>query len=231
MKILVTDDSRVMRQIVIRTLRQAGYDDHDIVEAEDGADALAKVSSENPDLVLSDWNMPNMSGIECLEALRSSGSAVPFGFVTSEGSAEMREKAANAGALFLIAKPFTEDIFRGVLCLFLLDLGLVAARRLRDLKRSGAFLVAFAILLPLANAAIAIGFAKLIGAGRGDALLLAVLCGSASYIAVPAAIRLVIPEANPSLYVTSALALTFPFNITIGIPLYYGVIAVLGGVS
>lgn len=128
-------------------------------------------------------------------------------------------------------RPFTEDIFRGVLCLFLLDLGLVAARRLRDLKRSGAFLVAFAILLPLANAAIAIGFARLVGAGRGDALLLAVLCGSASYIAVPAAVRLVIPEANPSLYVTSALALTFPFNITIGIPLYFGVIAVLWGAS
>ena len=111
-KILVADDSRVMRQIVIRTLRQAGYDDHDIVEAEDGADALAKVSSEKPDLVLSDWNMPNMTGIECLQALRASGSAVPFGFVTSEGSPEMREKAANAGALFLIAKPFTEDTFK-----------------------------------------------------------------------------------------------------------------------
>jgi two-component system chemotaxis response regulator CheY len=114
-KILVADDSRVMRQIVIRTLRQAGYDDHDIVEAEDGADALAKVSSEQPDLVLSDWNMPNMTGIECLEAMRSSGSTVPFGFVTSEGSAEMRQKAANAGALFLIAKPFNEDTFKDAL--------------------------------------------------------------------------------------------------------------------
>jgi len=110
-KILVADDSRVMRQIVIRTLRQAGYDDHDVVEAEDGADALAKVSSEQPDLVLSDWNMPNMTGIEFLQAMRASGCAVPFGFVTSEGSAEMREKAANAGALFLIAKPFTADTF------------------------------------------------------------------------------------------------------------------------
>lgn len=112
MKILVADDSRVMRQIVIRTLRQAGYDDHDIVEAEDGADALAKVGSEQPDLVLSDWNMPNMTGIECLQALRSSGQAVPFGFVTSEGSPEMREKAASAGAMFLIAKPFTEETFK-----------------------------------------------------------------------------------------------------------------------
>ena len=115
MKILVTDDSRVMRQIVIRTLRQAGYDDHDIVEAEDGRDAYEKVQAEKPDLVLSDWNMPNMTGIECLQALRSSGSVVPFGFVTSEGSPEMRAKAADAGALFLIAKPFNEDTFKEAL--------------------------------------------------------------------------------------------------------------------
>jgi two-component system, chemotaxis family, chemotaxis protein CheY len=114
-KILVTDDSRVMRQIVIRTLRQAGYDDHDIIQAEDGREALQLVGSEQPDLVLSDWNMPEMTGIECLEALRASGSQVPFGFVTSEGSPEMREKAANAGALFLIAKPFTEETFRDAL--------------------------------------------------------------------------------------------------------------------
>jgi two-component system chemotaxis response regulator CheY len=114
-KILVTDDSRVMRQIVIRTLRQAGYDDHEIIQAGDGREALQMVGSEKPDLVLSDWNMPEMTGIECLEALRASGSQVPFGFVTSEGSPEMREKAANAGALFLIAKPFTEEIFRDAL--------------------------------------------------------------------------------------------------------------------
>jgi two-component system chemotaxis response regulator CheY len=114
-KILVTDDSRVMRQIVIRTLRQAGYDDHEIIQAEDGREAFAMVGAEQPDLVLSDWNMPEMTGIECLEALRASGSQVPFGFVTSEGSPEMREKAANAGALFLIAKPFTEETFRDAL--------------------------------------------------------------------------------------------------------------------
>lgn len=111
MKILIADDSRVMRQIVIRTLRQAGYDDIDVVEAVDGRDALEKVGEEAPDLVLSDWNMPEMSGIECLRALRAQGSAVPFGFVTSEGSPEMRETAAAAGALFLIAKPFTADTF------------------------------------------------------------------------------------------------------------------------
>jgi two-component system chemotaxis response regulator CheY len=114
-KILVTDDSRVMRQIVIRTLRQAGYDDHDIIQAENGQEAFDLVGSEQPDLVLSDWNMPEMTGIECLEALRASGSQVPFGFVTSEGSPEMREKAANAGAIFLIAKPFNEETFKDAL--------------------------------------------------------------------------------------------------------------------
>lgn len=111
MKILIADDSRVMRQIVIRTLRQAGHGGHEIVEAENGRDALDKVRSESPDLVLSDWNMPEMNGIDCLDALRASGSTVAFGFVTSEGSEEMRERAAASGAAFLIAKPFTPEAF------------------------------------------------------------------------------------------------------------------------
>lgn len=119
MKIIVADDSRVMRQIVIRTLRQAGHGGHDIVEAENGRDCLEKVGAERPDLVLSDWNMPEMNGIDCLQALRASGNQVQFGFVTSEGSEEMRSRAAAAGALFLIAKPFTPETFdehlRGVL--------------------------------------------------------------------------------------------------------------------
>jgi two-component system chemotaxis response regulator CheY len=115
MKILVVDDSRVMRQIVIRTLRQAGYDDHEICEAADGREALAMVASEQPDLVLSDWNMPEMSGIECLRALRAAGDDVPFGFVTSEGSPEMREQATAGGASFLIAKPFTAEDFADAL--------------------------------------------------------------------------------------------------------------------
>jgi two-component system chemotaxis response regulator CheY len=111
MKILVVDDSRVMRQIVIRTLRQAGYEDEEICEAGDGREACALTASEQPDLVMSDWNMPEMSGIECLRALRAAGNDVPFGFVTSEGSAEMRDQAAAAGAMFLIAKPFTAEDF------------------------------------------------------------------------------------------------------------------------
>jgi two-component system chemotaxis response regulator CheY len=115
MKILIADDSKVMRQIVLRTMRQAGFGHHDFVEAVDGAEALDKVSSESPDLVLSDWNMPNKTGIELLRALRGSGNVVPFGFVTSEGSEEMRQTAKDAGAMFLIAKPFTAEHFEAEL--------------------------------------------------------------------------------------------------------------------
>ena len=115
MKILVADDSRVMRQIIIRTLRQAGYDGHEILEAQDGAEALVRASAERPDLVLCDWHMPEMTGIQCLERLRSAGSTVPFGFITSDASLEMRQKAAAAGALFLLRKPFNEEMLRRTL--------------------------------------------------------------------------------------------------------------------
>jgi two-component system chemotaxis response regulator CheY len=115
MKIVLADDSRVMRQIVIRTLRQAGYSGHEILEAENGREAVELVQRESPDLVLSDWNMPEMSGIDALASLRSSGNDVPFGFVTSEGSDGMRERAALAGASFLIAKPFTPEVFQEAL--------------------------------------------------------------------------------------------------------------------
>jgi two-component system, chemotaxis family, chemotaxis protein CheY len=115
MKILVADDSRVMRQIVKRTLRQAGYTNVEICEAGNGTEALEVIVREAPDLVLCDWNMPEMNGIELLTALRAGGRNVAFGFVTSEGSPAMRERAQNAGALFLIAKPFTPEAFREVL--------------------------------------------------------------------------------------------------------------------
>lgn len=124
-------------------------------------------------------------------------------------------------------KPFTESLFPGLLSLFLLDMGLVVGRRLGDLRRIGAFLIAFAFGLPVANAALGIGIARLIGLPVGDALLFVVLCASASYIAVPAAMRQTLPQANPALYVTMALALTFPFNILVGIPLYLSAISAL----
>ncbi|AFZ57476.1 sodium-dependent bicarbonate transport family permease [Anabaena cylindrica FACHB-243] len=117
-------------------------------------------------------------------------------------------------------KPFTQDMFYGVLTFFLLDMGLLAAKRIKDLQKTGVFLILFAILIPIVNAGIGLIIAKLIGMPQGDALLFSVLCASASYIAVPAAMRLTVPEANPSLYVSTALAVTFPFNIIIGIPFY-----------
>jgi len=121
-------------------------------------------------------------------------------------------------------KPLAYDPFKGVLCLFLLDMGMVAAKRIKDLRDSGALLVCFSIAAAFLHAMLGIGLARLIGASKGDALLLASLVGGASYIAVPAAVRLAIPKANPSLYVPMSLGLTFPFNVIIGIPLYYAVI-------
>jgi two-component system chemotaxis response regulator CheY len=115
MKILIADDSRVMRQIVTRTLRQAGFDGHDLVEAADGQEALDKTTSENPDLVISDWNMPEMTGVEVLRKLRSAGNDVKFGFVTSECTPEMQQQAEAAGAAFFIVKPFTAERFDEVL--------------------------------------------------------------------------------------------------------------------
>jgi two-component system chemotaxis response regulator CheY len=115
MRILIADDSRAMRMIVIRTLRQAGYAGHEIIEAENGKEALETASRQSIDLILSDWNMPEMTGIEFLRALRASGAKTPFCFVTSEGSEEMRELAQTSGALGVIAKPFTAEVFSDVL--------------------------------------------------------------------------------------------------------------------
>ncbi len=112
MKILVVDDSKAMRMIVRRTLRQAGFEAHDVDEAENGREGLAKVQRFAPDLVLSDWNMPELNGIDFLRNLRAKGNQVRFGFVTSEGTPEMRELAAANGAEFLIAKPFDDNTFR-----------------------------------------------------------------------------------------------------------------------
>jgi hypothetical protein len=121
-------------------------------------------------------------------------------------------------------RPFTEDIFKGILAFFLLDMGLISAKRVRALRRAGLFPLLFAVLIPLVNAALGIALAWALGMPKGDALMFTVLCASASYIAVPAAMRLSVPEANPSLYVPMSLAITFPFNIIVGLPLYLFVI-------
>ena len=121
--------------------------------------------------------------------------------------------------------------FQGVLALFLLEMGMVAARRFGDLRKVGAFLVAFGITMPILNGAIGVAVGQFVGLSLGGATLLGVLAASASYIAAPAAVRLSLPDASPTLYLTSVLAITFPFNITIGLPIYFEIAKWLFGVS
>lgn len=111
--------------------------------------------------------------------------------------------------------------FQGVLALFLLEMGMVAGRRLGDLRKVGAFLLLFGITAPLVHGSLGVALGTLVGLGTGGATLLGVLAGSASYIAAPAAVRLSLPEANPAYSLTAALAITFPFNIVVGIPLFF----------
>ncbi|MFM9099954.1 MAG: sodium-dependent bicarbonate transport family permease, partial [Cyanobium sp.] len=121
-------------------------------------------------------------------------------------------------------EPFTEKLFYGALCFFLLDMGLIAAQRLQDLRKAGPVLIGFAVIAPLFHALAGLGIARLLGLNQGDALLFMVLCASASYIAVPAAMRMTVPQANPSLYISTALAVTFPFNVVVGIPIYMALV-------
>ena len=115
MKVMIVDDSKAMRMIVKRTLGKTDVGRCDVVEAENGADALNKLPIERPDVVLCDWNMPEMSGIEFLQKLRSQGSTVTFGFITSESGHEIRQLAMDSGAQFIITKPFTADSLNAAL--------------------------------------------------------------------------------------------------------------------
>eukprot|EP01022_Parablepharisma_sp_SALTPOND_P012637 TRINITY_DN16260_c0_g1_i1.p2 TRINITY_DN16260_c0_g1~~TRINITY_DN16260_c0_g1_i1.p2 ORF type:complete len:146 (-),score=3.69 TRINITY_DN16260_c0_g1_i1:15-413(-) len=126
-------------------------------------------------------------------------------------------------------EPLFGALFKGILAFFLLDMGLVAAKRIYELKKLGFFLIGFAIIMPIINASLAMSFAYFFDLSKGDAFLLSLLSGSASYIAVPAAMRLSVPEASPSIYLPLSLAVTFPFNISLGIPLYYYFINILWG--
>ncbi|MBB4845892.1 hypothetical protein HNP55_004446 [Paucibacter oligotrophus] len=117
-------------------------------------------------------------------------------------------------------KPFSTDLFKGMLSFFLLDMGLAAARNMGGLRNQSPWLIVYALVFPLVHAGLALGMAAALSLSVGDTALLMVLAASASYIAVPAVIRHAIPEANPSLYLGMSLGLTFPFNILLGIPLY-----------
>ena len=119
-----------------------------------------------------------------------------------------------------VAPVFVEP-FRGVLVLFLLELGMVAAKRLRDLRQVGSFLLGFAIVMPIIQGSLGVWLGSLAGMSVGGAMVLGTMAASASYIAAPAAVRIALPQANPSYYLTASLGITFPFNLTLGIPLYY----------
>lgn len=127
-----------------------------------------------------------------------------------------------------VMEPFLVDMFKGILAFYHLEMGLTAATRIREIKgKDGVFLVGFGIVMPVINASIALAISHLLGLTMGDAFMFMVLVASASYIAVPAVLRYAIPEANPSLYFTLALAVTFTFNIVFGIPLYLEMVKIL----
>lgn len=119
--------------------------------------------------------------------------------------------------------PLFDTPFRGVLTLFLLEVGMVTGRRLKDLVHAGPFLVGFGIIMPLIHSVIGIYLGYWAGLSVGGATLFGVLSASASYIAAPAAVRIALPEASPTYYLTASLAITFPFNVTVGLPLYYSI--------
>lgn len=127
--------------------------------------------------------------------------------------------------------PLFDTPFKGVLTLFLLEVGMVTGRKLEDLKKAGVFLFCFAVLMPLLHSSIGISLGKLIGLSMGGSVIFGVLCASASYIAAPAAVRIAIPEANTSYYLTASLAITFPFNIVLGFPIYTNIAKMIYGVN
>jgi hypothetical protein len=121
-------------------------------------------------------------------------------------------------------KPFTTDIFKGFLAIFLLDMGVVSGKKLDVFFKSGWFPIVFALIIPLLNGASIAYLSQLVTSNVGNRFMFSILAASASYIAVPAAMKIVAPKANPGLFLPMALAITFPFNITFGMPIYLSII-------
>ena len=121
-------------------------------------------------------------------------------------------------------KPFTNDLFKGFLVIFLLDMGINSARKLEDFFKHGWFVTLLAVIVPLINGCVAAYLSQFVTSSEGNRFILAILAASASYIAVPAAMKISVPNANPSIYVPMTLAITFPLNITLGMPIYLAII-------
>ncbi len=139
--------------------------------------------------------------------------------------------ATYAGAKFDVYHEFfynKNQVFRGALCIFLLEMGLVTGERLKDLLKVGPFLIAFGIIIPLIHGFFGAWLGEMAGMNLGGCTVLAAIVSSASYIAAPPAVRLSLPEANPTLSMTASLGITFPFNIAFGIPIYYQMAKALG---
>ncbi len=117
--------------------------------------------------------------------------------------------------------PFYEGLFRGMLMLFLLEMGITAARQAKAFREVGTFMVGFGVLMPIFNGLVGVALAHAVGVGVGGSFVFGAICASASFIDAPAACRASLPEANPGIYLTSSLAVTLPFNLLLGLPLYY----------
>ncbi len=176
-------------------------------------------------------------------ALKMEGEAEPEQTTASNGTKDgwlrpvLREVMTGTGTLILLGalligyvsgehgleptKPFFEAPFKGILCLFMLEMGLVAGLRLHEIRSVGTFLLGFGIIMPIIHGMLGVIIGGIVGLSLGGSTLMGVLSASASYIAAPAAMRISLPEANPSLYLTASLGITFPFNIAFGIPLYF----------
>jgi hypothetical protein len=174
-------------------------------------------------------------------AVRSGASGRPIGETLHE-VLTARTMILLVGGLFIgflmgdknwaAVQPFFDTkgpLFKGVLVLFLLEMGIVAGSRLSDLKKVGPFLLGFGIGMPIVHGLLGVWLGHVSGLGVGGAAVLGAMAASASYIAAPPAVRVTLPEANPTFYLTSALAITFPFNILLGIPLYFEFARWLGG--
>jgi len=177
-------------------------------------------------LILARWSMGRAGGGQTLgqlagETLRGRGILLLSGGMVIGLLAGDRGWAQIA--------PFYEQLFRGILMLFLLEMGMTAARQVRDFASVGRFMTLFAVAAPLVWGSVGVAMGTLVGLSVGGAFVLGAVCASASYIDAPAACSAALPQASPGIYLTASLGVTFPFNLLVGLPLYYQLAVLLAG--